>query len=787
MSLEQPRVLIIGSTIEHLVILEKTLSDLNASWVKASSAADAVGLIEISAFALVLIDILVPEKDELKSAEIIRQQKNSKYTPIVFLTPIPVNQKFNFKGYELAPVEYALKPLNPDILTSKLQVFFELHNLKTVIARHNEELKASNQKILNQQKLVVEEERFKILLQMADATAHELRQPLTALQGNIELIKLIENDPEELSQRLLSIEQAVWQIDGIIKKMQNIRRDDIKSYPGETSMINIDQDIHILAVEDSDQDFSTFVRLVADQEKLHLSRSQTISEALDMLLQDKYDVVLLDYMLPDGNGLDFLKRMELAALETPVIAITGQGDELVASQMIKAGAFDYLPKASLKGEYFLRSIASTLEKFHLRMEIEQASQKLAQMATVDQLTGLYNRRHMGEVLKRELGHAMRYGNDLACLLLDLDFFKEVNDNLGHGFGDFVLQQFGQRLKENMRGSDTCFRYGGEEFVVLLPQTDIKGARSMAEKLRKICENKPYVKGDSTVFVTVSIGITSLKQQQATRADDLLICADKALYKAKAEGRNRVSVYSEKAHFPHTHWDFKSIKNRLITTLEKSKKATVESLVLLIENMEGEKFKTHSHRTLEYLDLIGAKLSLPPEQIDMLKYSAIVHDCTRILLGQNLLNKKGPLEETEIARIKDQPYLMSELIEPLDFFAKERSVLLNHHENYDGSGYPKGLKAEQIPVGARILSIAHALVAMTSERAYRPMYAAEKVLSELVDNAGTQFDPLLVTNFLDVIKENSLLNIPHEVYVEAKKKLEASFSFSAIPKAIWLDE
>ena len=773
MASKQPRILIVGNEVDNLITIEKMLDDLDVVFMQAASASDkdVLPLALEHDFALILIDMQKSGKDGFKTAELIRSHENSTHIPIVFLTPTQKGHKYHFKGYELGAVDYLFKPVNQDVLKSKVSVFLELYKQKAIIASHNEQLKATNQIFLEQQKKAVEEERFKVLLQMAGATAHELSQPLTALQGNIELIRLIENDPEELAQRLNNIEQAGWQIGDIIKKMQTLRRDDVKSYPSGAAIVNIHQDVSILAVEDSDPDFNMFRTLVEDHEKLHLSRAQTISEALDMLHQGRYDVVLLDYILPDGNGLDFMKRMEAAAIETPVIAITGQGDELVASQMIKAGAFDYLPKASLKEDYFLRSISSTLEKFRLKMEIEEATQKLAQMATIDQLTGLYNRRYMGDVLKREFSHAIRYGNDLACLLLDLDFFKEVNDNLGHGYGDFVLNQFGKRLKENMRESDICFRYGGEEFMVLLPQTGIDGAKSMAEKVRRLCENKPYDNGNNVVMVTVSIGITSLKQQQTTRADDLLICADKALYKAKAEGRNRAYVYSEKVHFPYTNWDFKSLKNRLAATLEKSKRATVESLSFLIENMGGEPFKAYNQRMLKYLDLIGVKLDLPSEVIEMLKHSAIFHDCTRILLDQALLNKKEPLVETERSRIKDQPYIMAELIEPLDFFAKERSVLLNHHENYDGSGYPKGLKGEEIPLGARIMSIAYALVAMTSERTYRPMHSAQDVIQELVDSAGTQFDPVLVSIFLDVIKENSLLNVPQEIFVEAKNKLE----------------
>jgi diguanylate cyclase (GGDEF)-like protein len=556
--------------------------------------------------------------------------------------------------------------------------------------------------------------------------------------------------------------------------MQSIRRSDVIAYPGGESILNLDQQTNLLVVEDSDSDFEMLRALVKDRKQIQLARATTISEGLRLTRQAGVDIVLLDYLLPDGNGLDFINEMETLGLEKPVIAITGHGDEVVASRMIKAGAYDYLPKTGTNQAVLLRSIKTAMEQSRLKKEVAQATQKLARMATHDGLTGLRNRRRMNEMLSSEFKRAAMFDTDLACLLLDLDYFKEVNNTLGHGFGDFVLQQFATRLADIVRESDACFRYGGAEFTVLMPQTDIREAGKTAEKIRRLCDTKPYNNGDHERIVTVSIGVSSLKHRAAVRPEDLLAHADKALYRAKAEGRNRVvNVYLDA--FPtdtgsnggHTI-DMDFFKDRLAAILDKTKKASTEALELLVRDAGGNRFKDHNRRVTQYLGLVGAKLSLPPTIIQTLQRAAALHDCTKVFLSQTVMGKKERLNEAEMAEIKDHTFMMAELVEPFDFFADERAVLLYHHENYNGSGYPNGLQGDQIPIGARIFAIADALVAMASDRPHRPELPAEQVVQELVGNAGTQFDPNLVGLFLDVIGENSLIDIPAQKIAEAKE-------------------
>ena len=640
-----------------------------------------------------------------------------------------------------------------------------------------QELRRANQRIINQQKSVIEEERVKVLLQMAGATAHELNQPLTTLLGNIDLIKLNGDNPDELTRYMDRIEEAGKKISGIVRRIQTIPQEDVQSFETKASLLSFDKKINILSLEDTDQDFEKISAVCQKHKNITLTRATCIKDAIRTLEHGKTDLIFLDHVLPDGTSMDFLALLTQKGYDIPVVVITGQGDEMIASRLIQSGAYDYLPKNRINERFLTQAIVNTLEKVRLKKEIREAQKKMAEMSTKDELTGLYNRRHMNDVIRQEFSRTQRYQTDLSCLLIDLDFFKLVNDSFGHIFGDYVLKEFSACLRKNIRESDMCFRYGGEEFMILLPNTDIQGAQLAAEKIRKIFEAKVYDDGANKASVTISIGVASVRHHQPKAPKDLLAFADMALYRAKADGRNRHVVYLEDLWDSVPYWEsyenknIKHLKERLSSILEKTRKASIASIELLGQEKGGPLFQDGHHRILESLNLVGEKLCLPPTIVDTFKRAAAIHDCIKLLLGDTLTSDKGVLSDEERAKIEDQPYILAEVIDLFEFFADERSLLLYHHENYDGTGYPEGLKASQIPLGARIFAIVDAFVAMTSERPYREKLTADQVISELTDNAGAQFDPILVDIFLDIIRENNLLPLSGKMFNEAKQKVK----------------
>ena len=438
------------------------------------------------------------------------------------------------------------KQLILDILRSKTEILFAMHRKRKNLENTNanlkktvEELKRANLKIVKQQKTLIEKERIKVLLQMAGAKVHELNQPLMALLSGIELMELDKENPDKLDHHITLIRKSSDKISEVVKNIQTIRHDETRQQFDETSIVNIEQNINILSLEDSDDDFEMLNAVLSDQKKIKLSRSSSIEDAVQVLKKNHFDLILLDYLLSDGNGLDLLKRMEKEGLEIPAVVITGQGDEMIAKHVIQAGAYDYLPKNRIGEESLLRVLINTLEKARLKKEIKNAQEKIAMMSIRDELTRLYNRRYFNEVIEKEVSRAMRYETDLVLCMIDLDYFKKINDTYGHLAGDITLSEIAEILKKCVRKSDMCCRYGGEEFTVIMTNTDIKGAGKVSERFRKMVAQRLFKYNASKFHCTVSVGIAAYNPELKQSSTELVEAADIALYQAKAQGRNRV--------------------------------------------------------------------------------------------------------------------------------------------------------------------------------------------------------------------------------------------------------
>ena len=488
-------------------------------------------------------------------------------------------------------------------------------------------------------------------------------------------------------------------------------------------------------------------------------------------------ILILDWMMPGMDGIEICSnvRMQTKEAYTFILLLTSKGGQEDYVKGMEAGADDYMTKPFNHIELKAR-LRVGKRIVELNEELLSVRDSLQKQANHDKLTGLFNRHYMSEILDREFSRSLRYKTDLSCLLLDLDYFKEINDTFGHSFGDMVLREFSACLKKNSRKSDFSFRYGGEEFMLLLPNTGITGAQNVAETIRAACDKKLYTYDTQTTNVTVSIGIASVKQHQLLESKEILALADKALYRSKAEGRNRVTVYmkdpSEQSTGEKTSEgsSFKYLKEKLSLILEKTKKSSIESLKLLARDMGDDEHKQRNHDLKRYIRLFGENLAIPPAIIETVNRAANFHDSFKILMGKTFIDRDTVLSRNETNEIKAHPYMLSELTELFDFFTNERSILMYHHENFDGTGYPGGLKENEIPLGARIFAITDAITAMLSERGYRPKLSPEEMVKELADKAGTQFDPMLVSLFFDIIEKQKLFPIPVEVLEEAREKV-----------------
>jgi len=472
------------------------------------------------------------------------------HIPIIVLTGYD-DQRLGIESISKGAQDYLIKQeINSHLLSRSIKHAIERKRIEQELKNVNRELrdtvkklKEANRRILENQKSVIEEERLKALLEMSGTTAHELNQPLTSLLGHIELMKLRKDNPKKLAHHIDIIESSGKRISDIAKKISDLGLDEKKHYIGDSFIIDMHREINLLSIEDSDRDFEQIHGLLKNNDKIKLSRALSIEEAMDMLKHGPFDLIILDYLLPDGNGFDFFKIMKKKGVEIPVVVNTAYGDEIIASQLIKEGAYDYITKKNINKKSLYRSINNALEKFRLKKEIKRAWDKMAKMATKDELTGLYNRRYFLEIFEREVERARRYESRLVFCMIDLDHFKIVNETYAHLAGDMVLSEIGKILIQRIRLSDLACRYGGEEFAVLLPGTDIQQAELVCERLRKVISEHQFEYKSTQFKVTISVGVTIYDKRTDHSPVNILEKADQALYQAKNSGRNTVVVYT----------------------------------------------------------------------------------------------------------------------------------------------------------------------------------------------------------------------------------------------------
>lgn len=255
-----------------------------------------------------------------------------------------------------------------------------------------------------------------------------------------------------------------------------------------------------------------------------------------------FDIIITDQLMPGMDGKELCKRLRSIekTKNLPIFFISGIDDKDEILGFFKVGASDYLPKPFIEEELRARIITHLRNRTYVK-DLEKLNDKLKFQAEHDALTALHNRRYFQAKFNEHYARAAKRGGQLACLLLDIDFFKKVNDNYGHDFGDLVLVEFAKILAAQRRTGDIAARYGGEEFIMLLPDTDLETSRSLAEQLRTATESHLFSDGKSELRVTISTGIATLQDHSPDRPDNLLALADQALYKAKENGRNRVEV------------------------------------------------------------------------------------------------------------------------------------------------------------------------------------------------------------------------------------------------------
>ena len=370
----------------------------------------------------------------------------------------------------------------------------------------------------------------------------------------------------------------------------------------------------------------------------------------------------------------------------------------------------------------------------LRSQIEGVVSRLTDAAGTDALTGISNRREFEERFAHELERSVRSGSPMGLVVLDLDWFKEINDRFGHDAGDRALKTVAGVLEEQTRRIDMVARLGGEEFAVVAPDAGEEEAYRLAERLRRAIKQ---AFGAHARPLTTSCGVATFPASGGTTSD-LLRAADRALYAAKDLGRNRTIVYRRG----------EDEISMAVARRARAGRASprLSSLVSMAESVDRRKGTPgHSRAVERFCESIARSMGFSDAEIEEISLAGLLHDIGTIGLPETVLSKTGKLTEDEWREMHYHPEVGARILSTADLDSVSEWVYA-HHERVDGSGYPRGLKDGQIPVEAQIVAVADAYAAMTADRSYRGGMSMDEAIEELRRSAGTQFLPEVVEAF-----------------------------------------
>lgn len=411
---------------------------------------------------------------------------------------------------------------------------------------------------------------------------------------------------------------------------------------------------------------------------------------------------------------------------------------------------------------FLTIFAQQIE---MAITIADLFEEVKAQAVTDGLTGLYNRRYFEEYLKKEVTRAMRQQQAFSIVGLDLDHLKQINDKYGHAYGDLAIKTVANVLKKNARSIDTAARMGGEEFNVILPGVDSKGAMIAAERIRKALESE---KLDTIGHITASIGVATFLEH-SDNIEDVLELTDQAMYQSKRNGRNQVTLAKpinetswqeiavntfmdilSKHNIPLDKDITDNLKNKLKTD-GVPKDALYSVADLLTQTYNPLHHSGVMKSKVQLAVSLAKRFDLSKDDIDKLRIAMLLYDIGNLMLPVDLLQKTTPLTEEERNHIKEHPIIAArEILKPISYIQDVIPIIEHHHENWDGSGYPSKIAREEIPMTSQIILIVDAYFALIEPRTYRAELTPKQAIELIKQDAGKKWNSALVEEFISLI-------------------------------------
>lgn len=464
-----------------------------------------------------------------------------------------------------------------------------------------------------------------------------------------------------------------------------------------------------------------------------LFANQKLAEILGLPMAAIVDSVLDDFFSPESSEDELAHIKKLVTSGEEQIA----GDNFVIHAIKGDGSSVPLQlSCNLIRENGQKLIFCTIDDISAQAALQK---QLYHQTITDSLTGIFNRRHFDEQLMQEFKRATRYRRPFSVIIIDIDGFKQANDLFGHAFGDEMLIKATESFQRVLRQGDSVYRYGGDEFAMILPETAKEGAIEVTGRLKENF-SKNCINREKRLKLSLSIGIASYPEDGSDEKG-LIGSADRRMYLSKESGGNMITAHDA------------------INYLSNDTEALLRSLGTLAHLLERSRGLSsnglnHSQVIRSLAIEIGQKLGLPQERLILLEQASTLHDIGTINIPTSTLKKEGLLSENEWNEIKRHTLIGEEIIGMIaqaeqKELAELGQIIGQHHERLDGSGYPRGLKGDEIVLEARILAVTDAYNAMTSARPYRQAFTRFEALEEIKRVAGQHYDAAVVEKLIQL--------------------------------------
>ena len=601
---------------------------------------------------------------------------------------------------------------------------------------------------------------------------------LEIYERNLELEKEIAARTQELNianKRMLTL-QHIWEMMNSSRPLESVLETIVNSLQGELGYL------HSTILRKQTDERGDFMSVIAEADNSVIKRVNSIIEIPMQMRRLNY--------FKDGFYAEALNEKKIVTVKNIAEALRGiipdLPDELFKKVMsgMRSKLLIVIPLYTRNKPFGLFCVFSSrdeladsetdfltifAQQIEMAITIADLFQAVREQAITDGLTGLYNRRYFEEYISKEVTRSLRQNQPFSVIGIDLDFLKKINDKYGHAYGDMAIKTVADVLKTNARSIDVAARMGGEEFNILLPGIDSKGASTAAERIRKAIEEKEL---DAIGHITASIGVATFLEH-SDNLEDLLELTDQAMYQSKRTGRNRVTVAKPVSE---TSWQEVAVNTFLdilsrhnvpvetnllddltgkLTTIKEQAEMPKEILYSVADMLIKSYNPLHEAGVVKSKVLLASSLAkrfdLPKEEIDRLKIAILLYDIGNLMLPKELLQKASPLTEDERKHIQEHPIIAArDILKPISYIQDIIPIVEHHHENWDGSGYPGKISKDEIPLTSQIILIVDAYFALTEHRPYRAKLSPVEALIEIKKDTGKKWSEALVQEFVTLI-------------------------------------